>query len=224
MFGGLPGAGATMRTVVNVNAGGRTPISGALHAVILLAIVLGAGALAQDIPKAVLAGILIKVGTDIIDWDYLKRLKSAPKAGVIMMFTVLFVTVFIDLITAVSIGMVMASFVFMQRMVDLQLDSITAITEAKQEFPMSNEEEKVFKEANEYEKPLNVYGYSKFLFDQYVRRLLPEAKSQIVGMRYFNVYGPREFHKGSMASVALHNHNQKSCLLREKRQPYDHAE
>ena len=82
MFGGLPGAGATMRTVVNVKAGGRTPISGALHAVILLAIVLGAGSLASDIPKAVLAGILIKVGTDIIDWDYLKRLKSAPKAGI----------------------------------------------------------------------------------------------------------------------------------------------
>lgn len=65
-----------------------------------------------------------------------------------------------------------------------------------------------FKEEREYEEPLNVYGYSKFLFDQYVRRYLPTAKSQIVGFRYFNVYGPREFHKGSMASVAFHNHNQ----------------
>lgn len=66
----------------------------------------------------------------------------------------------------------------------------------------------VFKEQLQYEKPLNVYGYSKFLFDQYVRKQLPNARSQIVGTRYFNVYGPREQHKGTMASVALHNHRQ----------------
>lgn len=66
----------------------------------------------------------------------------------------------------------------------------------------------VFKEERQYEKPLNVYGYSKFLFDQYVRRLLPEAKSQIAGFRYFNVYGPHEDHKGSMASVAYHLNQQ----------------
>lgn len=65
-----------------------------------------------------------------------------------------------------------------------------------------------FKEERQYEKPLNVYGYSKFLFDQYVREILPDALSQIVGCRYFNVYGPREFHKGSMASVAFHLNNQ----------------
>ncbi len=63
---------------------------------------------------------------------------------------------------------------------------------------------RVFKEQRDHEAPLNVYGYSKFLFDQYVRRLLPGAQSQIVGLRYFNVYGPREQHKGAMASVAFH--------------------
>jgi len=67
---------------------------------------------------------------------------------------------------------------------------------------------RVFKEIREHEEPLNVYGYSKFLFDQYVRRILPMAQSQIVGFRYFNVYGPREQHKGSMASVAFHLNNQ----------------
>ncbi len=66
----------------------------------------------------------------------------------------------------------------------------------------------VFSEKREYEEPLNMYGYSKFLFDQYVRRLLPGAGSQIVGFRYFNVYGPREQHKGSMSSVAFHVNNQ----------------
>lgn len=65
-----------------------------------------------------------------------------------------------------------------------------------------------FSEAPEYEAPLNVYGYSKLLFDQYVRRMLPQAGSQVAGFRYFNVYGPRESHKGSMASVAFHFNNQ----------------
>ncbi len=66
----------------------------------------------------------------------------------------------------------------------------------------------VFKEERQYEAPLNVYGYSKFLFDQIVRQRLPEAGSQVVGFRYFNVYGPRESHKGRMASVAFHHFNQ----------------
>jgi len=66
----------------------------------------------------------------------------------------------------------------------------------------------VFKEERQYEKPLNLYAYSKFLFDQYVRRILPNAGSQIAGLRYFNVYGPREQHKAHMASVAFHFHNQ----------------
>lgn len=65
-----------------------------------------------------------------------------------------------------------------------------------------------FIEESQYEKPLNVYGYSKFLFDHYVRTLLPQAKSQVCGCRYFNVYGPREDHKGSMASIVLHFNNQ----------------
>ena len=65
-----------------------------------------------------------------------------------------------------------------------------------------------FIEDRTYEKPLNVYGYSKFLFDQYVRAILPQADSQICGFRYFNVYGPRETHKGSMASVAFHLNEQ----------------
>ena len=67
---------------------------------------------------------------------------------------------------------------------------------------------RVFQEERRFEAPLNLYGYSKFLFDQYVRRLLPRARSQVAGFRYFNVYGPREAHKGAMASVAFHFRNQ----------------
>ncbi len=152
LFGGLPGAGATMRTVVNVKAGGRTPISGALHALILLAIVLGAGSLASDIPKAVLAGILIKVGVDIIDWDYLKRVKHAPKAGVVIMLTVLIITVTVDLLLAVGIGMVMASFLFMKRITDMQIASMKTITtpgdSSAYERALSTQEADIMKQAN----------------------------------------------------------------------------
>ncbi len=147
-FGGLPGAGATMRTVVNIRAGGQTPISGALHALVLLAIVLGAGAVAQYIPHALLAGILIKVGTDIIDWNYLKRLRHAPKPGVLIMFTVLFSTVFVDLIFAVALGMIMASFLFMQRMASLQIDSMTAVTSPEDIKHLSDEESALLDNAN----------------------------------------------------------------------------
>jgi SulP family sulfate permease len=148
-FGGLPGAGATMRTVVNVRAGGLTPISGALHAIVLLAMVLGAGTIARYIPHALLAGILIKVGTDIIDWDYVKRIRTVPLPGIVVMLTVFFITVFVDLITAVAVGMIMTSFIFMQRMVDLQLDSVTAITNPHEENPLSEEEAELLKAAGD---------------------------------------------------------------------------
>ncbi len=139
-FGAIPGAGATMRTVVNVRAGGRTPISGALHAVVLLAVVLGIGGLAERIPHAVLAGILLKVGVDIIDWGYIRRMHRAPKAGVFFMVVVLLLTVFVDLITAVGVGIVLASLLFVKRMSDLQIASMKTITGHSDETPLSDEE------------------------------------------------------------------------------------
>jgi SulP family sulfate permease len=147
VFGGLPGAGATMRTVINVRSGGRTPISGALHAVVLLALVLGLGPLAAHIPHVVLAGILIKVGVDIIDWDYLKRLRSAPRVGLAIMLTVLLMTVFVDLITAVAVGMIIASFVFMKRMTDMQIASMRLVSRPEDEAPLSDAERALLRAA-----------------------------------------------------------------------------
>lgn len=140
-FGAIPGAGATMRTVVNVRAGGRTPISGMLHALVLLAIALGLGGLAEAIPHAVLAGILIKVGIDIIDWSYIRRLGRAPTVGVFFMIVVLLLTVFVDLITAVAVGIVLASLLFVKRMSDLQIASMKTITGAAEETPLNAAEE-----------------------------------------------------------------------------------
>jgi len=147
IFGGLPGAGATMRTVINVRSGGRTPLSGALHALVLLALVLGLGPLAAHIPHVVLAGILIKVGVDIIDWDYLKRLRSAPRVGLAIMLTVLLMTVFVDLITAVAVGMIIASFVFMKRMTDLQIASMRLISRPEDEAPLTDDERALLRAA-----------------------------------------------------------------------------
>ncbi len=141
LFGAIPGAGATMRTVVNVRAGGATPISGVLHALVLLTVVLGLGPLAGHIPNAVLAGILFKVGIDIIDWIYLRRAPKAPRAGVVLMFLVLGLTVFVDLIIAVTVGVVAASLLFVKRMSDLQLANIRATDGSFGEVPMSVEEE-----------------------------------------------------------------------------------
>jgi len=140
VFGGIPGAGATMRTVVNVRTGGRTPISGAVHALVLLAIVLGLGGFAGNIPHAVLAGILIKVGVDIIDWPYLRRIREAPRAGVIFMLIVLLLTVLVDLITAVVVGITLASLLFVKRMSDLQLANIKAIVDGTEEHGLTDDE------------------------------------------------------------------------------------
>ncbi len=147
-FGAIPGAGATMRTVINVRTGGRTPISGALHALVLLAIVLGLGGLAAHIPHAVLAGILIKVGIDIIDWPYLRRLHKAPRAGIIIMGMVLGLTVFVDLITAFAVGVVAASLLLVRRMSDLQLGNIRSISNHVDESPLDENERAVLAEAD----------------------------------------------------------------------------
>ncbi|TNE40314.1 MAG: SulP family inorganic anion transporter [Alphaproteobacteria bacterium] len=127
LIGAIPGAGATMRTVINVRAGGHSPLSGALHAVVLLSLALGLGPLVEKIPNAVLAGILIKVGWDIIDWGYLRRLRKAPREKVFVMFVTLGLTVFVDLITAVAVGLILAGFVTARWMEREELKGITAL-------------------------------------------------------------------------------------------------
>jgi SulP family sulfate permease len=123
LFGGLPAAGATMRTLVNVRAGGNSPMSGVIHSVLLLAIVLGFGQTVSHIPLAVLGGILVKVGIDIIDWQYLKRIHRAPRAGGVIMVSTLLLTVLVDLITAFATGFIMASVLFVARMADAQVNN-----------------------------------------------------------------------------------------------------
>ncbi len=119
LFCGVAGAGATMRTVVNVKSGGRTRLSGIIHSLLLLAILLGLGKLVQYVPLSVLAGILITVGWSIIDFKGFKDLLRIPKADAFVLMVVFLMTVFVDLLTAVGIGMVIACVLFMKRASDL---------------------------------------------------------------------------------------------------------
>ena len=118
IIGGLPGAGATMRTVVNINAGGKTNLSGVIHGLILIIILFGAGEYARLIPLPVLAGILITVGIGIIDYKGIKHIVDVPRADAVIMLIVLGLTVFVDLLQAVAVGMVLASILFMKQMSD----------------------------------------------------------------------------------------------------------
>lgn len=119
LIGGLPGAGATMRTVVNIDAGGRTRLSGVIHGLGLLVVLLGASEYAALIPLPVLAGILITVGLGIIDYKGLKHITDVPRSEAVIMLIVLGLTVFVDLLQAVAVGMVMASILFMKKMGDV---------------------------------------------------------------------------------------------------------
>ena len=126
-IGGLPGAGATMGTVVNLRAGGRTPVSGVLRAAILLALVLGLGRFVEEIPHAVLAGILMKVGWDIIDWRFITRIHRVQREHLLVMVITMFLTVFLDLVTAVAIGLIAAGMASARQWERLELDSVLSV-------------------------------------------------------------------------------------------------
>jgi len=144
-LGGLPGAGATIRTLTNVHAGGRTPISGVIHSLVLLAIVLGFGPLVSIIPEAALSGILIKVGIDVIDWRYLKRMPRAPKVDATLMLVVLFLTVFVDVVTAVATGVILASLTFVKESAETQIESIRALSDPEHAEFLGKQEMKLFR-------------------------------------------------------------------------------
>ncbi|MEM9848765.1 MAG: SulP family inorganic anion transporter, partial [Bacteroidota bacterium] len=123
-IGGIPGAGATKGTVVNINAGGRTRLSGALHGIFLLAVLLGLGQLASNIPLCVLAGLLTPIGFKIIDFKGLKHLLKVPRADAVVLIIVLLITTFGSLIQAVGIGVALACLLFMKKAGDLSEEGL----------------------------------------------------------------------------------------------------
>lgn len=119
LFGGIPGAGATKGTVVNINSGGSTRLSGTIHGLFLLVVLLGAGRFAAFIPIPVLAGLLIPVGFNIIDWKAFKHLRLVPREDAVVLIIVLLITTFGNLIYAVATGVILSSVIFMKRTADI---------------------------------------------------------------------------------------------------------
>ncbi|MDH5597698.1 MAG: SulP family inorganic anion transporter, partial [Cyclobacteriaceae bacterium] len=143
IIGGLPGAGATMRTVINVNSGGKTRLSGVFHALLLLVVLLGAGKYAALIPKSVLAGILISVGIGIIDYKGFRHLFRVPKSDAVVLVIVLLITIFGNLLNAVAVGMVLASVLFMKKTGDISADKsvVASLGNFERDLPWPDEVE-----------------------------------------------------------------------------------
>ena len=148
LFGGIAGAGATMGTVVNIQSGGRSAVSGLSRALILLVVVLGLSQYLTVIPSAVLAGIAFKVGFDIVDWGFLKRAhKISPKAAFIM-YGVIALTVFVDLIVAVGVGVFVANVLTIERLSNHRADQVKAVTYDDEEIELNGEEKDLLERAN----------------------------------------------------------------------------
>jgi SulP family sulfate permease len=127
IFGGIPATGAIARTATNVKNGGRTPVAGIVHALVLLLIALFAGGLAAHIPLAALAGILVVVAYHMSEWrTFVAEIRTAPRSDAAVMVTTFLLTVVVDLTVALSVGMVLASFLFMRRMAEVS--NVQAIT------------------------------------------------------------------------------------------------
>lgn len=157
LFGALPGGGATMRTVTNLRAGGTTPLSGILHALFILIIVLWAGEYTAYVPEVVLAAILLHVGITIIDWNFLKRLHQVPLFSACLMLSTMFMSVAFDLVTAVLIGVFVANLVTIRRLSDIQLDNIKLST-AKEAEHLPSEEKSLLASVDDNVILLNISG------------------------------------------------------------------
>ncbi len=134
LIGGLPGAGATMGTVTNIRAGGTTRLSGAIRSILLLLLLMGLGWIVEPIPHAVLAGILMKVGWDIVDWRTLARIHRLRREHLFILLLTLGLTVFVDLVTAVAIGLIVAGMAHARKLENLELDSVVSVPILDQQF------------------------------------------------------------------------------------------
>lgn len=140
LFGGLPGAGATMGTVVNIQSGGRSALSGISRALILMVVILALTGVAAQIPQAVLAGIALKVGVDIVDWGFIQRAHRISISGALIMYLVIALTVLVDLIAAVGVGVFIANILTIDKMSALQSKSVKSISTGDGDLEISDEE------------------------------------------------------------------------------------
>ena len=140
LFGGLPGAGATMGTVVNIQAGGKTALSGVIRVVALCIAVFGLATLIETIPLAVLAGIAVKVGLDILDWSFIRRVHKVSKYSTLIMYAVLALTVFVDLIVAVGVGVFVANVIIIQKLSAVEAENVRSMSDVDDSLPLDDEQ------------------------------------------------------------------------------------
>jgi len=180
LVGGIPGAGATMRTVVNINAGGKTRLSGLIHSLFLAAILIGLGKYAALIPLSVLAGILITVGIGIIDYKGLRHLKRVPRTDAIILIIVLLITVFGNLIHAVGVGVVMASLLFMKKSSDMAEEetSMKSMVGFDGELPW-DDEDSIYKKYKDKIYIKHLFGAMFFGFTSRFQELIKELDDNI---------------------------------------------
>lgn len=147
LFGGLPGAGATMGTVVNIQTGARSALSGIVRAVVLMVVILWAAKLTESIPLAVLAGIAVRVGINILDWSFVKRAHRVSWNATFIMYGVMLLTVFFDLIVAVGLGVFIANIITIERLSREQTRNIKTITDSDDAIALNSEEKQLLDEA-----------------------------------------------------------------------------
>ncbi len=149
LFGGLPGAGATMGTVVNIQTGAKSPAAGVIRALLLLVVLLGAAPLLAPVPMAVLAAIAVKVGFDILDWSFMKRAHRVSTSSTCMMYGVLLLTVFVDLIVAVGVGVFIANILTIKRLSDLHSRSVSTFSTPDAGLQLQPEEKEIMQTIGE---------------------------------------------------------------------------
>ncbi|MBA6263770.1 SulP family inorganic anion transporter [Colwellia sp. Bg11-12] len=149
LFGALPGAGATMGTVTNIQVGARSPLSGIIRALVLALVVLVAAGLTEPIPMAVLAGIAVYVGFNILDWSFIQRAHKVSIQGMAIMYGVMLLTVFVDLIVAVGLGVFISNIIVIERLSREQARQVKAISDSDgDDVPLNSRERKLLEKAN----------------------------------------------------------------------------
>ncbi len=144
LFGGLPGAGATMGTVVNIQVGASSPVAAIIRALLLLISALFLAPLLEHIPLALLAAIAIKVGVDILDWSFLKRAHLISTSATVIMYAVMGLTIFVDLVVAVGVGVFIANILTIDRLSKLQSKRVQTVDFTDDELPLSKSEKELF--------------------------------------------------------------------------------
>ncbi len=200
LFGGLPGAGATMGTVVGIQAGAQSALAGLVRVALLVIVVFWLAGVTAVIPLAVLAGIALKVGIDIIDWGFLKRAHRISRKGSVITYSVIVLTVFVDLIVAVGIGLFVANVMTITRLSELQEVNVKAVLDPDEsDLKLNDREYALMKDANK--RILLFYMRGKMIFG--TSRVISRRNSEVEGRNTLVVDMTDISYLGVSAALAL---------------------